>query len=81
MAVKEQERQDKELKKAKIKELAATNKLYKAKLVEEKHVAWAREKEEKAEAWAKECEVINAWKAARLKAKEAHDGAKTLQLS
>ena len=39
MAVAEREKQAKELQKAKIKELAAATKLYKAKVAEEKRVA------------------------------------------
>ena len=68
MAVAEQEKQADELKKARMRELAAANKLYTAKVAEEKRVARARKKEEKAEARAKEREVIDARKAVRLKA-------------
>ena len=47
MAVAEREKQADELQKAKMKELAAATKLYKAKVAEEKRVARAREKEER----------------------------------
>jgi hypothetical protein len=48
IAVAEHKRQEAELKKHKIKKLAAANKLYKEKIAQEKHKQQAREKEERA---------------------------------
>jgi hypothetical protein len=48
MAVAEHKRQEAELKKHKIKKLAAANKLYKEKIAQEKRKQRAREKEERA---------------------------------
>ena len=47
MAVAENKRQEAELKKHEIKELAAANKLYKEKIAQEKREQRAREKEER----------------------------------
>lgn len=59
-----------------MKELAAANKLYKENIEEEKRQKRAREKEECAKVKAEERRAIDARKAARAAAKQAHDSPK-----
>jgi hypothetical protein len=81
MAVAEQEKQADELQKAEMKELAAANKLYKAKLAEEKRVARAREKEERDRVKAKKAKEVAERKVERERQKQSRDVEKALQLS
>ena len=81
MAVTEQEKEEEELRKAEMKELAAANKLYKDKIEEEKRQKRAREKEERAKVKAEERRAIDARKAARAAAKQARDSVKGIQQS
>ena len=68
MSVAEQEKQADELKRAEMKELAAANKLYKAKIAEEKRVARVREKEER-----DQLKAVKAAEAAERKAQKERD--------
>jgi hypothetical protein len=79
MAVTELEKEEEELRKAEMKELAAANKLYKENIEEEKRQKRAREKEERAKVKAEERRAIDARKAARAAAKQARDSAKNIQ--
>jgi hypothetical protein len=81
MAATEQEKQEDELRKAEMKELAAANKLYNDKIEEEKRQKRAREKEERAKVKAEERQAIDARKAARAAAKQARDAAKAIKQS
>ncbi|KAF9733712.1 hypothetical protein PMIN01_08055 [Paraphaeosphaeria minitans] len=80
-AVTEQEKEEEELKKAKMKELAAANKLYKEKIEEERRQARVKEKEERARMKAEERRAIDARKAARAAVKQARDSTKAMQQS
>jgi hypothetical protein len=81
MAVAEQQRQEEELKKAEIKELAAANKLYKQKIAEEKRVVRIREKEERDQVRAKKAKEAAERQAERKHQKQARDAQKAIQLA
>jgi len=81
IAVTKQEKEEEELRKAEMKELAASNKLYKDKIAEEKRQKRVREKEERARIKAEERQAINARKAARAASKRASDSTKAIQQS
>jgi hypothetical protein len=72
MAVAEHERQEAELKKVEMKELAAANKLYKEKIAQEKRERRAREKEER--------DRVKAQKAAKEAQRRNHNAGKSIQL-
>jgi len=81
MAITEQQRQEEELKRAEMKDLAAANKLYKQKVADEKRIARQREKEERAQVKAKKAEEAAKGKAEREHQKQARDTQKAIQLS
>ena len=81
MAVQDREARKKELEKAEIAELAASNKLYQEKLKEEKRVAAVKAKEVRDHERAEERAAINARKEQRRKEREARNSAKALELS
>ena len=64
-----------------MKELAAANKLYKAKIADEKRVAWVREKEEQDQLKAVKAQETAGRKAEQERQKQAHDAEKAIQLS
>ncbi|KAK7178381.1 hypothetical protein PSPO01_15567 [Paraphaeosphaeria sporulosa] len=80
-AVTEQEKEEAELKKVEMKELAAANKLYKKKIEEERRQARVKEKEERVRIKAEERQAIDARKATRAAVKQARDSTKAIQQS
>ena len=80
MAITEQEKQEDELKKAEMKELAAANKLYNEKIAEEKREKRAREKVERDQVNAEKRAGIEECKAERLHKKQEREAKKALQL-
>jgi hypothetical protein len=81
MAIAEREKQDEELRRAEMKELAAANKLYKEKIAEEKREKRAREKVVRDQAKAEMRAAIEERKAERAHQKQARNKQKAIQLS
>ncbi|KAF1928034.1 uncharacterized protein M421DRAFT_63875, partial [Didymella exigua CBS 183.55] len=81
MAVADYKRQEDELKKAEMKDLAADNKLFNETLKEEKRVAAAKAKKVRECERAEERAAINARKEQRRKDKEARNAAKARKVS
>ena len=80
IAVAEHERQEAELKKHEMKELAAANKLYKEKIAQEKREQRARKKEERDQVKAKKAEEAAERKAAKEAQKRNLEARKSTQL-
>ena len=80
MAIAEREKQEEELKKAEMKELAAANKLYKDKIAEERRVERAREKEERDRLKAVKAAEAAKRKAQKERDKQAHNAKEAIQL-
>jgi hypothetical protein len=80
IAIAEHKRQEAELKKHEIKELAAANKLYKERIAQEKRKERAREKEERDQAKAQKAAEVAERKAAREAQKRDRDAGKSIQL-
>jgi hypothetical protein len=80
IAVAEHKRQEAELKKHEIKELAAANKLYKEKIAQEKREQQAREKEERDQVKAQKAAKVAKRKAAREAQRRNHNARKSIQL-
>ncbi|KAF1967094.1 hypothetical protein BU23DRAFT_484670, partial [Bimuria novae-zelandiae CBS 107.79] len=78
VAITEQERQDEELEKAKMKELAHANKIYKEKIVEEKCKKRAREKVEQDQVNVEKRAAIKEYKAKRKYKKVERNAKKVL---
>lgn len=78
MAVAEHERQEAELEKHEMKELAAANKLYKERIAQEKREQRAREKEERDQVKAQKAAEVAERKAAREAQKRDRDAGKSV---